>query len=276
MKKIHLSFFISLLCFSSCTDKDMEDQDKLRSFLLKECHYVHEIDDFYIVSSNDEPHPSSQASAKEIFEHSVRLFSNFLDQDEDGVIDTDKANLLEGLKNNLMFVSGESRFVDGITDSKVLSSNDIYGIAMKTDDWPYVASYDGSGWSLSQLETSMWRPENYNALWEEVFHTITEAYNRIDNDFSFTSGGFLRECMDNDINAGTYDISEQNEEENGDYDKVTAVNEYIHQIWLIHTTGQATVLNEHQKKALDFMIDKNIPMQINPNYSLQLGTRLKE
>ena len=44
--------------------------------------------------------------------------------------------------------------------------------------------------------------------------------------------------MDDDIAAGTYDISDQNKEENGKYDRVTAVNEYIQQIWAIQFNGQ--------------------------------------
>ena len=103
----------------------------------------------------------------------------------------------------------------------------------------------------------------------------SEAFNRIDDDFKFSKGGYLRKLMDNDILDGTYDISEQNKLENGDYDKITAVNEYIHQIWQINFSGQSNVLNVHQKKALDFMIKKRVPMTVNPNYELILGKRLK-
>jgi hypothetical protein len=146
---------------------------------------------------------------------------------------------------------------------------------MQTDNWPYIKDYNGTGWTINELNSSTWRPETMNALWEEVFHTLTEAYSRMDSELAFTEGAKLRQYMDDDIAAGTYDISVQNQEENGNYDKVTAVNEYIHQIWMIQFTGQEDKLNTHQKKALDFMRDKGIPMTLNPNYDQTLGTRVK-
>lgn len=81
--------------------------------------------------------------------------------------------------------------------------------------------------------------------------------------------------MDDDISDGTYDISEQNNLENGNYDKVTAVNEYIHQIWQINFSGQSDILNVHQKKALDFMVQKGVPMTVNPEYKFIIGERIK-
>jgi len=81
--------------------------------------------------------------------------------------------------------------------------------------------------------------------------------------------------MEDDISDGTYDISEQNNLENGNYDKVTAVNEYIHQIWEINFSDQSDILNVHQTKALDFMIEKGVPMKLNANYEFILGKRLK-
>ena len=73
----------------------------------------------------------------------------------------------------------------------------------------------------------------------------------------------------------SYWQSEQNDLENGDYDKITAVNEYLHQIWEINFSGQSDILNVHQKKALEFMIKKEVPMNVKPNYKFILGKRLK-
>ena len=81
--------------------------------------------------------------------------------------------------------------------------------------------------------------------------------------------------MDKDIQAKTYDISEQNAAENGNYDKVTAVNEYIHQIWAIAYAGQEIALNTHQKAALAFMKTKNVPMKLVPNYAHKIGKTIK-
>jgi len=31
----------------------------------------------------------------------------------------------------------------------------------------------------------MWRPDNHCACWEETFHTVTEAFNRMSDDWGF-------------------------------------------------------------------------------------------
>ncbi|MCT4580378.1 MAG: hypothetical protein N4A35_03090 [Flavobacteriales bacterium] len=264
------------LFISSCSKEKRITE--LEPYLKSRCAYVHEIDGFYIVSSNQKPNAnetSSDVTAKEVFEHSVTLFSNFLDQDMDGVVDDDKVALLHSLKENMLFVSGHKRFVNKVSVAKALENKGLYAMAMQTNKWPYIKTYSGKGWTLNQLNSSTWRPNNFNALWEEVFHTITEAYNRYDADFSFKEGGLLRANMDADINAGTYDISQQNKEENGNYDKVTAVNEYIHQVWAIQFAGQESKLNIHQQNVLNFMINKGVPMTLDVNYEMTLGTRIK-
>ncbi|NPD47471.1 hypothetical protein [Lentimicrobium sp. S6] len=250
----------------------------LETYLKSRCDYVHQINGFYIVSSNQKPNAmgtTSGTTAKEVFEHSVRLFSNFLDQNEDGIIDTELLELSNGLSENMIFVSGHLRFVDKVSFAKSVEDNNLYAMSMQTNNWEYIKNYNGKGWKLNSLNSSTWRPDIFNALWEETFHTITEAFSRFDNDFKFTKGSSLRNFMEADITAGTYDISVQNQEENGDYDKVTAVNEYIHQIWAIQFSGQEDKLNIHQKNALDFMINKKVPMTLNLNYNKTLGTRIK-
>ena len=279
MKSIQpLAFLFLLFVYISGCSKEKVNLD-LESYLKSRCEYVHEINGFYIVGSDQKPTASETTSGttgKDVFEHSVRLFSNFLDQDEDGIIDTDLFPLANGLANHMLFVSGHLRFVDKVSFAKSLENNNLYAMSMQTNHWPYVRDYNGKGWTLDQLNSSTWRPEQFNALWEETFHTLTEAYSRFDSDFRFTEGATLRELMDADIADGTYDISVQNQEENGNYDKVTAVNEYIHQIWAIQFAGEEAKLNSHQRSALEFMRNKGVPMTLNPEYSMVLGRRVKE
>ena len=256
--------------------KQKDCKNDLCSFLIDNGCYVHEINGFYIVSSSETPTTEHgfNTSALELFNHSIKLFSSFLDQDNDGQIDDIYLNLNDGLSKNLAFVIGHRDFVDEITH-KTERKYGVYGMGFFSDSWPYVPTYDGTGFLVNELNSSMWRPEHFDATWEETFHTITEAYNRIDDDFKFTTGAYLRELMDQDISNGTYDISEQNDLENGGYDSETAVNEYIHQIWQINFSGQADKLNIYQKKALEFMIMKGVPMAVNPNYKFIIGERIK-
>jgi len=276
LKYAHIQLLAILLICVGCT-KERSEEDLL-IYLKSKADYIHEINGFYIVSSDHEPRLSETTqgtTAKDIFDHSVRLFSNFLDQDGDGVLDADRIALSEALKNEMLFVSGKLRFVNKISAAKAVEGNGLYAMSMQTNKWPYIKDYNGTGWSIDKLSSSTWRPENFNALWEEVFHTITEAYSRSDTEFTFETSGSLRQFMEADIAAGTYDISEQNKEENGNYDKVTATNEYIHQIWAIQFAGHENILNEHQTKALEFMKAKNVPMALDASYNQLLGTKIK-
>ena len=250
--------------------------DEICNYLMDKSFYVHEINGFYIVASNEVPtkeHGFNHTSI-DIFNKVIKLFGSFLDQDNDGNIDQKYLQLSNGLSEKLAFVIGHRDFVDEITH-KIERKYGVYGMGFFSDNWPYVPTYDGTGFVVNKLNSSMWRPEHFDATWEETFHTITEAFNRIDDDFKFSKVGYLRKLMDDDILDGTYDISKQNNLENGNYDKITAVNEYIHQIWQINFSGQSNVLNTHQKKVLDFMIKKEVPITFNPNYELILGKRLK-
>lgn len=273
-KKTLSSVIAILLLLLSCT-KDDEYSD-LQDFIMDKGAFIYEINGFYIVSSNEaseniDNFPSVEAEV--IFNDAVKLFSNFLDQNEDGVIDNDQ--LSQALAQHLMFVIGPRDFVDEITESNYLSDNNIYGMAMFTDEWPYNKNYNGKDFTIQNLNSSTWRPASMSALWEEVFHTITEGFNRFDNSFGFETGNTLRDLMNQDIDNGTYDISVQNQEENGNYDEVTATNEYIHQIWAIHFAGQSSKLNTYQSQALDFMIQKGVPMNLNVDYSQTIGSRIK-
>ena len=249
--------------------------DEIYNYLIDKSFYLHEINGFYIVSSDEVPTTEYgfNPTPLDAFNHSIKLFSSFLDQDNDGKIDQKYITLNDGLSKHLAFVIGHRDFVDGMTQTT--ENYSVYGMGMFTDEWPYIPTYDGKDFVVDELNSSLWHPEGEDATWEEVFHTITEAYNRIDDDFKFTEGAYLRELMDDDISDGTYDISEQNNLESGGYDSETAVNEYIYQIWQINFSGQSDILNVHQKKALEFMIQKGVPMTVNPDYKFRIGERIK-
>lgn len=280
-----ITFTILITSSISCSKNDtlveeggVTNTNALETYLKANADYVHHINGFYIVGSAAKPTSSettSGATGKDIFEHSVRLFSSFLDQNNDGVIDDDKKELNKWLAQKLVFISGPLSMVNKISAANLVEGKGLYGMSMQTDNWPYVKDYNGKGWTISELNSSTWRPQVFNALWEETFHTVTEAFSRVDPEFKFTTGGVLRKYMDDDIAAKTYDISVQNAEENGNYDKVTAVNEYIHQIWAINFAGQSNKLNSHQKKALEFMKKKKVPMQVNAGYTKMIGTKVK-
>ncbi|QZE13647.1 hypothetical protein K4L44_13900 [Halosquirtibacter laminarini] len=268
---------VVLLFFTGCKKEDNNSSlgpKNLKEYLVKKCAYVHEINGFYVVASDETPKESNGSSSKEIWTEAIKLFSNYLDQDEDGVIDSDKNELADGLSKNMIFCVGSEKFVNALSESSF--TGDVENtIGFMTDKWPYDKSYTGKGWTLDQLSSSTWRPEPFNAIWEETYHTVTEALSRIDDSFKFTEGKLLRVTMDADIADGTYKTEVQNKEENGNYDKVTAVNEYIHQIWAISNCGQESKLNSHQTKALKFMKEKGVDLRVNPKYAHQLGNTVK-
>lgn len=285
MKTVHLIPILLVVgLFTACSsDNDSTpstDASTLESYLKSHADYVHSINGFYIVGSAkdatcDENIPS-KVTGKQVFDHAVRLFSSYLDQNNDGVVDKDKEQLNVALKEHMLFYTGPQSAGDKLCESSAVTSKHLYGMTMQTDNWPYCRDYDGTGFEIKKLDSSTWRPENnFNALWEEVFHTITEAMSRTDSEFAFTTGAKLRQLMDADIAAGSYDISVQNKEENGQYDRVTAVNEYIHQIWAINYAGQNKVLNDYQTQTLNFMIAKHVPMTINASYNKTLGVTIK-
>lgn len=281
MKEIKSGIIVLVIMAITCCSTNTEivpSTSSLETYLKDNADYVHNINGFYIVGSAVNPTSNETTpgtTAKNVFDHSVRLFSSFLDQDNNGVVDDDKKELNKQLAEKTLFISGPLNMVNKISEASQLSEKGLYGMSMQTDNWPYMKNYNGKGWVVNKLNSSTWRPENFNALWEEVFHTVTEAISRSDNSFAFTAGKKLRQLMDADIAAGTYDISVQNAEENGNYDKITAVNEYIHQIWAINFANQNVALNAHQKEALQFMKDKKVPMQVNADYNKIIGTKIK-
>ena len=97
------------------------------------------------------------------------------------------------------------------------------------------------------------------AVWEETFHTITEAFNRLGRtepqyaDWGFGEGSHLGCLMQADIDAGGYDTEEQNRAEGGEYDFETAVNEYVHQCWLVHYAGHKSLLTGPKAQVIQLM-----------------------
>ena len=259
----------------SCSESS-NSPSTLSAYLTKTFAYVAKIDDFYIAAGDRAPLETDYTSAtgKEVFEMAVRLFESLLDQDEDGSVD--HPYLVNSLAEHLVFVIDHTN-VTNVEEVKIESSFGNYVMTMKSDIWPYIPSFSSSdcGIDLTKLNSSMWRPETYNALWEECFHTITEAHNRINPNFNFNQGSILGNYLQADINDGTYDISEQNQLEEDGYDFVTAVNEYVHQIWLINLCDTKNILNEHQLAVLEHMSAVEVPLNANPNYNLELAEVVK-
>ena len=284
---VRFSLIILMALFTlSCNTDDNQtipSSTDLESYLKNKVDYVHSINGFYIVGSATNPPTRDFVSpagttGKDVFDHAIHIFSSLLDQNNDGMVDDNQKQLNTYLKNTMMFYAGPHAESKGelFEDDPFITSQGIYVITMKTDLWPYHAEYNGKGFNVDTLHSSLWRPQNnFNALWEEVFHTITEAISRFDSDFAFHQGAQLRNLMDADIAADTYDITEQNQLEEGNYDRITATNEYVHQIWAIHFSGQSDILNTFQTQALELMISKGVPMRINPNYNTPLGQRIK-
>ena len=269
------SVLLLALSFFACSTKN-DTPDTLETYLTQTFAHVARIGDFYIAAGDRKPKETDRSSAtgRDVFDTAVRLFESLLDQDEDGA--ADRTPLVAALAKHLVFVIDHTDVTDK-EEEKIQSQYGNYVMTMKSDIWPYMPSFNTGNCSLelTKLNTSMWRPETYNALWEECFHTVTEAQNRIAPSFSFEPGSILGSYMQADISAGTYDISEQNNMEGGNYDFVTAVNEYVHQIWLINACGRDEILNVHQRAVLARMGAAGVPLTVNTDYALDLAEIVK-
>ena len=126
---------------------------------MEKASYVHEINGFYIVSSDEIPTKEYgfNHTPIDVFNKSIKLFSSFLDQNNDGSIDQEYLSLNTALSENLAFVIGHRDFVDEIT-YKTEKKYGVYGMGFFSDSWPYVPSYDGKGFLVNKLNSSMWRP----------------------------------------------------------------------------------------------------------------------
>ncbi|MBP34876.1 MAG: hypothetical protein CMP31_04410 [Roseibacillus sp.] len=237
--------------------------------------HVYRIGNFYIMGTNQRPRETDRGdrSGKEVVLQATRLFGSLLDTDADGQID--RPDLLATMGKNFAFAIGTDRALRPIEES-LHQQTGHYIISMKTDIWPFFPNWDGTGFKLQGLDSSMWRPDGMNALWEECFHVYTEAWNRHSKRWSFGRRGLLGRAMAADIRAGHYDIAEQNRMEEGHYDWSTAVNEYVHQIWLINQSGQSPVLTTNQREVLMFLQEtKRFPLRMNKDYVRKLAVKVR-
>ncbi len=248
---------------------------KLESCIPAKFKYVYRIGDFYILGTDERPRESDRDTRRgeEVVLQAVRLFGSFLDSNEDGKVDDPK--LLQSLGENFAFAVGSDRRLRPV-EELIERKTGRYVISMKTDIWPFFPNWTGSGFQFNGFKDSMWRPDSMNALWEECFHTITEGYRCCDEEWDFGKKSRLGLLMAEDIAAGNYDIEKQNKMEGGDYDWATAVNEYVHQIWLVNQAGKSDVLTKPQKQVLKLLQSTpGFPMKVNPNYSLDMAIRVR-
>ena len=237
--------------------------------------HVYRIGNFYIMGTDQRPRntDSRDRTGKEVVLQAVRLFSSLLDTNGDGTVDQPK--LLKTMGQNFAFAIGADQTLRPIEET-LDQQTGRYVISMKTDIWPFLPDWNGQGFKLRALASSLWRPDEMNALWEECFHVYTESWNLHLNRWSFDKHGLLGRAMAADIKAGDYDIQEQNRLEEGDYDWNTAVNEYVHQIWVVQKGGQDKVLTEPQQNVLRFI--RNIPgfaMDMNKDYTESLAVKVR-
>ena len=237
--------------------------------------HVYRIGTFYILGTDQRPRETDRRdrTGKEAVLQAVRLFSSLLDANADGQIDDPE--LLATMGEKFAFAIGYDRTLRPI-EEQLDQKTGHYIISMKTDIWPFFPDWDGTGLKVNRLNSSMWRPRRMSALWEECFHVYTEAWNRHSKDWSFDKDGRLGRAMAADIKAGDYDIQEQNRMEGGDYDWNTAVNEYVHQIWVIQKGGQAASLTQPQQRVLKFMQEtKGFAMDMNKDYEGPIAVRVR-
>ncbi|HBU48723.1 MAG TPA: hypothetical protein DEB46_10465 [Myxococcales bacterium] len=248
---------------------------QLESQIPEQFVHVYRIGGFYIMGTDERPLETDRQdrTGEEAVQQAVDLFSSLLDGDDDG--DVDDPVLLENLAKHFVFAVGHESSLSPFEDDFDRRTGR-YVMAMKTDVWPFFPDWNGRGFSLLRIGSSLWRPPNMNALWEECFHTVTEAYNRHRPEWSFSPEGVFGRSMQADIEAQAYDIEEQNRLEGGHYDWSTAVNEYIHQIWLVNQGGQAAVLTAPQIGVLDVMkATPGFPMSMDKDAERSLAVRVR-
>ena len=236
---------------------------------------VYRIGNFYIMGTDQRPRETDRRdrTGEEVILQAVRLFSSLLDTDADGQVD--HPELLKTMGEKFAFAIGYDRTLRPI-EEQLDRETGHYIISMKTDIWPFFPDWDGTGFRVKRLDSSMWRPRRMSALWEECFHVYTEAWNRHAEEWSFERDSLLGRAMAADIAAGHYDIQEQNRMEGGDYDWNTAVNEYVHQVWVIQKGSQTDALTKPQQKVLQFMQQtKGFAMDMTKDYPKPLAVRVR-
>ena len=255
--------------------EDLPGDPRFEQRIPKQFSHVYRIGNFYILGTGQKPKITrgTRQTGKEVVLQAARLFSSLLDTDADGKVD--QPDLLKTMGSRFAFAIGADRTLRPL-EERIYRDTGRYVISMKTDIWPFYPEWKGTGFKLERLDSSLWRPSRMNALWEECFHVYTETWNRHSKTWSFSRQGLLGKSMAADIEAGNYDIEKQNRLEGGDYDWNTAVNEYVHQIWVIQNGGQANVLTQSQQKVLDFILGhEKFPRQMDKDYAKNLAVKIK-
>jgi len=205
------------------------------------------------------PQGDATASVEEIFIKTVARF-RWLMYNSDGSVRS--ADVCRALKEKLCFGCGNMANGHADVEDAVYREFGNYVMSMKCDTWHYNPSWEGMfpADEVQNFVKSLWRPEGSCAVWEETLHTITEAFNRLSSMdpeqysmWSFEEGSQLGNLMQEDIDAGNYDIEEQNRVENGQYNFITAVNEYVHQVWVVHYAGHGDLLQGPKARVLEIL-----------------------
>lgn len=248
---------------------------RLESLIPAKFTHVYRVGDFYILGTDEKPLDTDKSSrtGEEVVIQAVRLFCSLLDADGDGEVD--HPELLKEMGEHFAFAVGSDRSLRSIEELLDAKAGR-YVISMKTDIWPFLPEWNGKGFRVLRLNTSMWRPAQMNALWEECFHVYTETWRVSSKRWRFDKRGLLGMGMAEDIKNGQYEIQRQNRLEGGDYDWETAVNEYVHQIWVIQNGGHENVLTPAQKRVLEFMRShKGFPMTMNKDAPMSIAVRVR-
>jgi len=257
-------------------DAASEGNVTLEAYLQSRFVYVSRINNFYIAGTDQTPGVTTHSSptGKVLFDAVVNVFESLLDQDEDGVIDHNEQ--LINLENNFVFIIGHQNITD-IEETAIATTFNKSVMTMKSDIWAFNPDFNIETFNVDimALASSSWRPIGWNAVYEEVFHTITEAVRKQNpTAFSFAEGSTLGDYLEADIGAGTYETTTQNVALGGPaysnfseyYTIETAVKEYLHQIFILAARGQESILNQTQKDVLAHMRTYLVPDTIDRNY----------
>ena len=174
------------------------------------------------------------------------------------------SKIRSAIGKNFVFVIGQDGRQLEYLENEIEKRFNKYVMSMKTPEWPFKPCFSGifSEKEIKKFNSSFWRPRGECATIEETFHTLTETCNRLYqdgcsdfSDWSFEKKGKLGKIMKSDIDKGYYDIEKQNKQEGGNYDFKTAVNEYIHQIWICYVGGHEKLLNRNKQEVIQIMKD---------------------
>lgn len=227
------------------------------------------IGSFFIIGTGDPErfNEADQATVdeNELFDAACAAFCSMLDPEGTGTV-TNKP-LLKALEDTMTFCVAPNKLCSEV-DHVINETIGLYCLTYRSDLMPFNRDYDptsATGFDGQEcMKTSYWRPNKHSALWEECFHTVTEALNRSEAPgWSYEMDSHLGQLLKQEIDQGDYDISKQCEDEGGapgckygdqnTYNWRTAVNEWVHQIWQIQAAGRTDVLTDAQLEVVEHM-----------------------